>query len=293
MANHDCRRSVSFQSNPLTLATRNARRNAKWVLALCTTIVFSSACLAQGQAPPQPPATPEPQSNQVPAQRPDTETIPAGTQLALVLTNPISSKTTHRGDQIQAQTVGPITVGDHVAIPAGIFVQGKVDKLRRDGSRAEMTMQSAALIFPDGYVANITGPLTVETEEGTAWLNPSGGASATAIIAPMAGLGLGALVGHAAHTTQSSTLGGNTITSSSPKGLAIGSAVGLAAGAVIAIVALTHSHQFFVEVGSPMQMTLPQPVILTENQTSDSVREAQERPVDMLIPARAELTPAK
>ena len=253
MANHDCRRSVSFQSSFLTLATRNARR----VLALFTTLVFSLACVAQEQAQPQPPATPE--SNQAAAPHPATEIIPAGTRFALVLTNPVSSKTTHRGDQVQAQTVAPITVGDHVAIPAGIFVQGKVDRLRRDGSRAEMTMESAALIFPDGYVANITGPFSVETEEGTAWLNPSGRASATAIIAPMAGLGLGALIGHAAHTTQSSTLGGNTITSSSPKGVAIGSAVGLAAGGVIAIVTLMHSHQFFVEVGSPMQMTLPNP----------------------------------
>jgi len=256
--------------------------------------VFAATCMAQDNGQAQPPSAPEPQTNQASAAPPVIETVPAGTRFALVLTNPISSNTIHRGDQIQAQTIAPITVGDHVAIPAGIFVQGKLDKLRRDGSRAEMIMQSAALIFPDGYVANIAGPLTINSEEGTAWVNPSGGARAAAIIAPMAGLGLGAAIGSAAHTTQSSTLGGTTLTSSSPKGVGIGSAVGLGVGAAIAIAVLFHSHQFFVEPGAPMQMTLPQPITLTQNQltpnqVTDAVREAQANPLPVPSPR---LTPA-
>src|SRR5258708_28583600 len=110
-----------------------------------------------------------------------------------------------------------------------------------------MLMQSIAVIFPDGYVASIAGPLTIESEEGTAWLNPSSGVKAGAIIAPMAGLGLGALIGSAAHTTQSSTLGGNTITSSTPKGLAIGSFVGPARGGRVAHARPTPRHQSLSE----------------------------------------------
>ena len=267
----------------LTLAGTNARRT----LAATIALFFAVACLAQDQAQPQLPSAPEPQSSvQTPATPPPaTETIPAGTRFALVLTNPVSSKTTHRGDEIQAQTTAPLALGDHVVIPAGVFVQGKVDKLTRNGSRAEMLMQSVAVIFPDGYVAHIVGPINIESEEGTAWVNPSGGAKAGAVIAPMAGLGLGALIGSAAHTTQSSTLGGTTMTSSTPKGIGIGSMVGLAAGGVVALVVLTHSHQFYVEVGSPMQMTLPQPVTLAQDQVADAVREALGRPLAVPVPA--------
>jgi len=272
----------------LTLAGTNARR----ILAALTTLIFAVTCMAQdnvnanANAQPQSPSPPDSQSMQAPeTPNPATETLPAGTRFALVLTNPIFSNTTHRGDEIHAQTTAPVTVGDHVVIPGGIFVQGKVDKLTRKGNHSEMLMQSIAVIFPDGYVANIAGPITIESEEGTAWLNPSSGVKAGAIIAPMAGLGLGALIGSAAHTTQSSTLGGTTITSSTPKGLAIGSVVGLAAGGVVALVLLTHSHQFFVDVGSPMELTLPQPLTLAQVDVVDANREAQQHPVAVPMPS--------
>lgn len=285
MAHHH-RRSVSFTSRFSTLAGIHAKR----ALALLTTLTFSAACIAQNQA--QPPADPEPQTSQSQSQQPAAiETIPAGTRFALVLTSPVASKTTHRGDEIQAQTTAPIAVGDHVVIPAGVFVQGTVDKLTRKGSRGEVLMESAKVIFPDGYVANIPGPLTIESEEGTAWRAPGGRAATGAVIAPFAGLGLGALIGSAAHTTQSSTLGGTTITSSTPKGLAIGSTVGMAAGAVVAIAILAHSRQFFVDVGAPMQMTLPQPVTLTASEVGDAVREAQERPVAVPRPSPRPVPP--
>jgi hypothetical protein len=279
MANHH-RPSVSSTFNFLTLARINARRG----LALLTTLTFSAACIAQDQA--QQPSAPEPQTNQAPAAPPAaTETIPAGTRFALVLTSPVSSNTTHRGDEIQAQTTAPVTIGDHVVVPAGVFVQGTVDRLTRRGSRGEMLLESAKVIFPDGYVANLIGPLTIESEEGTAWRVPGGRAASGAFIAPFAGLGLGALIGSAAHTTQSSTLGGTTITSSTPKGIAIGSTVGMAAGAVVAIVLLAHSRQFFVDVGAPMEMTLPQPVTMSQSQVEDAVREAQEHPVAVPMPS--------
>ncbi len=267
MANHH-RPSVSF---PFISQT----------LALLTTLTFSAACVAQDQA--QPSAVPEPQTNQ--AQPSSAETIPAGTKFALVLTNPISSKTTHRGDEIQAQTTAPVAIGDHVVVPAGVFVQGTVDRLTRRGSRGEMLLESVKVIFPDGYVANITGPLTIESEEGTAWRVPGGRAASAAFIAPFAGLGLGAFIGSAAHTTHSDTLDGTTITSSTPKGLAIGTSVGMAAGAVVAIAILAHSRQFFVDVGAPMELTLPQPVTLSQRQVEDAVREAQEHPVAVPMPS--------
>lgn len=199
-----------------------------------------------------------------------TVSLPAGTRLALVLTHPVDSKSTHRGDTIYAQTTAPVAVGDQVAIPAGTFLQGQVEKLTRKGNRGEFAMQSISLIFPAGYVASVAGPVNIESGEGTAWRNPSGRAKAGAVAAPVAGLGLGLLIGSSAHTTQSSTLGGTTLTSSSPKGLAVGGLVGMAAGGAVAVALLVRSRDFYLEVSSPMEMTLPRPLTVAQNQVMDS-----------------------
>jgi type IV secretion system protein VirB10 len=196
-------------------------------------------------------------------------TIPAGTHLALSLTHPVDSRATHRGDEIFAQTTSPVIVSNQVVIPAGTFVQGKVDKLSRRGSRGELLMQSISVVFPNGYVANINGPLNIQSDEGTAWSNPSSAEKTGIFVAPFAGLGIGAAIGAAQHTTQSSTLGGTTLTSSTPKGLAIGSLVGLAAGGAVAIVLLARSHHFYVQEGSPLELSLPQPVTIAEIPSSE------------------------
>jgi hypothetical protein len=293
MPNQDhCRQVVSA----LAAFPNLAGTKAKQTLILVAMLLVAFTCFAQDQGQDQNKNKDEAQPQTTPAASPtssqpatptppSTVTIPAGTHFALVLTNPVSSRTIHRGDVVYAQTTAPVTVGDHVLIPAGTFVQGKLDKLTRDGNRAQMLMNSASVVFPDGYVANIAGPLNVDTDEGTAWRNPSDAAKTGAIIAPMAGAGLGALIGAAAHTTQSSTLGGTTITSSSPKGLMIGSAVGTAAGVAVMLAILLHSHGFFVDVGSPMEMTLPQPLTLSETQLADALRQAQEHPVAAPMPA--------
>lgn len=279
------RSPVSTMIAFLTLAGTDARRT----LAAVASVLFVVACITQAQTQSQPASSPDSQISAPAPAMPNasTETVPAGTRFALVLTNPIFSNTTHRGDEIHAQTTAPITLGDHVVIPGGTFVQGKVDKITRHGNSSTLTMQSVAVVFPDGYVATIAGPLNIETEEGTAWANPSSGVKAGVFIAPAAGLGLGALIGSAAHTTTSTSLGGNTLTSSSPKGIAIGSLVGLAAGGVVSIALLLHSHQFFVDVGSPMDMTLPQSLTLAADQVAGSNRVAQERPAVAPTPVPA------
>jgi hypothetical protein len=228
------------------------------------------AAQAVAQEPPQTKGEPEQQStSQAPSNAP--LTIPAGTRLALVLTHPVDSRFTHRGDEIFAQTTAPATVGDQVAIPAGTFVQGKVDKLRRRGSRGELLMQSVSVVFPNGYVASISGPVNLESSEGTAWNNPGTGAKVGMFAAPFAGLGLGTLIGNAAHTTHTTTFAGMTTTTSSLKGVAIGGMTGLAAGTVVSFVLLAHSHHFYVELGSPLEMILPQPVALARGYDRDRV----------------------
>jgi len=234
-----------------------------------TMILVISLLTASGPAQQQAsPVTNEP-NRQAPSSNtepPDQEqgpiTVPAQTQFALVLTHPIDSKSMRRGDEIYAQTTAPIAVADQVVIPAGTFVQGQVEKLSRNGSRGEFVMQSVSVLFPNGYVATVNGPMHIESDEGTAWRNPSNGAKAGALVALFAGPGLGMAAGAAAHTTQSSTLGGTTITTSTPKGLAIGGAVGAAAGIIVSVALLTRSRAFYVEVGSPMNMTIVLEILL-------------------------------
>jgi hypothetical protein len=228
-----------------------------------------STCIAQQAAPAaeQPDSTGT-QASPNPESQPTTITIPAGTHLALALTHPVDSHTTHRGDEIFAQTTSPLIVSSQVAIPAGTFVQGKVDRMNRRGTRGELLMQSLSVVFPNGYVATIKGPVSMESDEGTAWSNPSSAEKAGIIAAPLAGLGIGAAIGAAQHTTTSSTLGGTTLTSSTPKGLAIGSLVGLVAGGAVSLVLLARSHHFYVEEGSPLELSLPQPVTLAQIQAT-------------------------
>lgn len=215
------------------------------------------------QMPPQAQAQ-NPQPSEPPV------TLPAGTQLALVLTHPIDSKATRRGDPVFAQITDPVPLGNQVVIPPGAAVQGKVDKLARQGTRAELWMQSASIAFPDGFVVNISGPLEIKGGEGTAWSNPSSSARTGAVLAPLIGGGLGTAIGLAAHTTQTTNFAGTTMTTDTPKGMAIGSITGLAAGVVVSVVLLARSHQFYIQEGAPLEMVLTHPITLARGPADDA-----------------------
>jgi hypothetical protein len=222
-------------------------------------------------------------------------TIPAGTRLQLVLTHPVNSNSTSHGDQVFAQTTAPIIVGDQVVIPGGTYVQGKVEKLTRRGSRAEMLMQSVSLVFPNGYIAHAGGPVNIESEEWTAWNNPEGRTKVAIVLAPIVGLGLGMGIGAAMDKPHTVTLGGGsmpvppgfppvpplpllTMTENTHKGLAIGGIVGGIAGGITALTLAARSHQFYIEASSPLTMSLPQAVTLTRVQVDDANRAAATAP---------------
>jgi len=148
-------------------------------------------------------------------------------------------------------------------------------------------MQSVSVIYPNGYIANIGGPLNIETDEGTAWNNPGTGAKVGVITAPLVGLGLGAAIGSAAHTTQTTNFGGTTMTSGTAKGFAIGSIVGLAAGSVVSFVLLARSHHFYMQAGSPLEMTLTEPLTLALGPVTDTGQKAGAQPAPCPFPPGA------
>lgn len=262
-------------------------------MAIAAMLLIAFPCLPQDTTQPVP--NPDSQPDQMePAT--DSVTVPAGTRIALVLTYPIQSRSVHRGDDIYAQITSPVNAGAAIAIPPGTFVQGKVDKLEQRSGRAQLHLQSMAITFPDGYVAPVPGPVTMQSYEGYALRDPSKGHVAAAFALPMAGAGLGALIGHSVASSQPGTL-----TSSLPLGCSgpppgcltsslsvpaskgpstvIGAAVGGAVGAVASIVMLTSSHHFFLDVGSPVEMVLQQPMSLQRAQVDAAVRQSAEHPV--------------
>ena len=253
--------------------TRQKTKTSLSILAILLLAAPMGAQQAQ-QPSPRPDAPPR---GQEPPQSPAPLIVRAGTQLALVLTHPIDSKTMHRGDTVFAETTSPVFVDHQVVIPAGAFVQGKVEKLTRQGSRAEMLMQSVSVALPDGSVVNIGGPLEIASGEGTAWRNPSDSAKAGAVLAPFIGSGLGTAIGIAAHTSETMPFGNSTITTSTPKGMAIGSITGLAAGTIVSFVLLARSRHFFVGEGAPLEMTLPQPVTVPSGETAAPVQLTDQR----------------
>lgn len=285
----------------LTLAGTNARQ----ILAAVTTLLFAVTCMAQDQAQPQLPPAPETQTTvqgqaQAPATpQPATETIPAGTRIALVLTHPIQSRYIHRGDDIYAQITSPVNSGNQMLIPPGTFVQGTVDKLELKGGRAELHLQSMSLTFPDGYVAPISGPATLESDEGYALKDPGKGRFIAGFALPAAGAGLGALIGHFAanahDTTITNTLPPNcgvptpgctngttqslTIPGSTLKSTAIGTSIGATIGMVASLVVLLNSHHFFLDAGTPVDMRLQQPLSLQESEAADAVRQSEQHPI--------------
>jgi hypothetical protein len=222
--------------------------------------------------------------------------VPAGARIALVLTHPIQSRYIHRGDDIYAQVTSPVNSGNEVVIPPGTFVQGKVDKLERKGGRGELHLQSMSFTYPDGYVAPISGPVTLESDDGYALKDPGQGRIIGGFALPAAGLGLGALIGRAAASSRPTTItntlppgcmgpppGCLTSSVSGPpnrvKAIAIGSIVGLAAGGIASVALIFNSHNFFLDVGSPVEMVLQQSLRLDQDEVGAAVKKSEQHPV--------------
>ena len=263
------------------------------LLSVIAIVLVTSIAFAQDQPQPTPPDAAQVQEE---SQNADV-TIPAGTHMAMVLTQPVQTRYIRRGDDIYAQVTSPVNTGNQVVIPPGTFVQGTVDKIQQQGGRGELRLQSMSITFPDGYVTPLAGPIVLETTDGYALKDPGSKRGAGAILLPVAGLGLGALIGHSVGTAQS------TLTSSIPPGCnpaqfgclttsmpipgskgkdaAIGAAVGGAAGMVASIFLMVSSHHFFLDAGAPVQMTLQQPVTLPQDEVAKALRQSQEHAVEV------------
>lgn len=197
--------------------------------------------------------------------------IPAGTRIELVLTQDVDSRQMHRGDQIRAQITNPVIAAGRGVIPPGSYLEAEINKLAASHSRAEILLDSASIIFPDGGVLAIPGPLTIETGEYTAWRNPSDAKRTVAFVMPVIGGALGTLIGSRFRTTETIGSGPTTLTTTSVsmKALAIGSTVGLGAG-LTTMALLLRTHHFFLAQGSPMELRLSTAVTVPSAEVSQA-----------------------
>jgi type IV secretion system protein VirB10 len=73
------------------------------------------------------------------------------------------AKATHPGDVVRAVTSFPVTVGKDVAIPAGTYVEGIVDRLIKRGptGHAGLEMHFTRMVFANGYGVLLDGAMAV------------------------------------------------------------------------------------------------------------------------------------
>lgn len=86
--------------------------------------------------------------------------VPAGTKVLLQLRSGINTRSAKPGDGVYLASTFPVVVGNKVMIPAGVYVQGVVDRVARAGrvkGRSQLDMHFTEMIFPNGSVVEIPG----------------------------------------------------------------------------------------------------------------------------------------
>ena len=212
----------------------------------------------------------EPMDEKAPCAAPakKTYTVPAGTKVLLQLRSAINTKSAKPGDGVYLASTFPVVVGNRVMIPAGVYVQGEVDRVVRAGrvkGRSQLDMHFTSIIFPNGSVVEIPGLVNSlpgaskqqvkENGEGTIEQAPDKGRNAgkAAEIAIPTGGTVGSIGGLA---------GGHPLA---------GGVAGIGAGlAAVGIVSLfTRGADVNIESGTQVEMVLQRPLILEdENLTS-------------------------
>lgn len=108
--------------------------------------------------------------------------LPAGTKVDLALVVPVWARKVRPGDPLYTQTNFPVVTGNSIAIPAGTWVQGRIEGITlptRRQNRAELQVLFTRIIFADGYTIALPD-LASESTSALAEKAPPPGSNATA-----------------------------------------------------------------------------------------------------------------
>jgi hypothetical protein len=189
-----------------------------------------------------------------------TLTIPAGTRIPLSLKQAISTKTAKDGDPVYAETAFPYVVNDRVVIPAGTYIQGRIERVQRGGhvkGRAEVLIHFTSMIYPNGYTVMLGGSVentpgaektSMKDSEGTIRQDSDAGRKAKEAAG---GATTGAVIGAV-------TAGG--------KGAGIGAGAGGVAG--LAVGMLSRGADIRLEPGSSIEMEIQREVTVDASRAS-------------------------
>src|SRR4030095_11531163 len=108
----------------MNLSSRFFSRMATLMVVAWTMAAFSDAQESQGPQVGAPtPGAPPAAVSRTPSQR---LKVPAGTRVAVVLENGISTRSARAGDSLYFHTAFPVTQNNQVVIPVGSYLRGPV-----------------------------------------------------------------------------------------------------------------------------------------------------------------------
>ena len=143
---------------------RSRRPGAVWGAAVALLLAPSLPSLAQTAAAPAAaaPAPAIPAASSPASAAGTVLTVPAGTKVLLALRSGVNTRSAQPGDGVYLSSTFPVVVGNRVAIPSGVYVQGIIDRVQRAGrvkGRAEVSMHFTTMIFANGTVVEVPGAL--------------------------------------------------------------------------------------------------------------------------------------
>ncbi|MGD0213706.1 MAG: hypothetical protein ABSB87_10770 [Terriglobales bacterium] len=209
--------------------------------------------LLVGIAPAQTSVVPDPNAPSVESGK-TMLTIPVGASVPLSLKQSISTKTAKDGDPVYAETAFPYVINERVVIPAGTYVQGKIEHVQRGGhvkGRAEVLIHFTSIIYPNGYTVLLGGSVenapgadqaSVKDSEGTIRQDSEAGKKAK----------------EAAGTAATGAVIGGVVAGG--KGAGIGAGAGAVAG--LAVGMLSRGADVRLEAGSSIQMEIQREVVV-------------------------------
>lgn len=227
--------------------------------ALATLLLISGMAWAQSGDVAKPAATPQSPSQGAPASAAHDSNalvIPSGSKIPLSLKQAISTKNAREGDPVYAETVFPFVVNEHVLIPAGTYIQGKImhtEHAGRSKKRAEMLIHFTSMIYPSGYTVMLPGSIDntpgadnkgVKDSEGTIQQDKDTGKR-------VEDAAKGAAVGGTVGTIGGAAAGGYN-------GARYGGLAGLAGGVAWAL--LKHGPELKLDVGTSLEMEIQRDV---------------------------------